>query len=306
MLLVEITRSLNLTLKDCARTDLHSLLNVLNVFYEELERLGQAYDNPHLRAGAESCLQLLSLMGESPEVAMESFAIDLDLLAHHIRQLGMESPRAQSDARVLASILAILTDRVEEMRLDRMAWREITAEELAGNLARFLDTTAVASRGRFRIIEAGEGIPPEGYALDLRIDAPGDRLRAPLIFEDVLRDLVANARKYTSAPARIEVRLNVSPAGELDLMVSDHGIGIPAGEVERVVEMGYRASNVTGRRTLGGGFGLTKAYLVAKGFGGSFWIGSVEGEGTTIRLTLRPPGNEGGGDVAGPPPRLGA
>ena len=42
-------------------------------------------------------------------------------------------------------------------------------------------------------------------------------------------------------------------------------------------------------RTMGGGFGLTKAFLVTKQFGGRFWIASEVGVGTRIRIQIPRP-----------------
>ena len=74
----------------------------------------------------------------------------------------------------------------------------------------------------------------------------------------------------------------------LFLKVTDQGIGIPEEEVEKVTRYGYRASNVFDRRTMGGGYGLTKAYQLCKKFHGRFFIESDEGKGTCIEMTLFP------------------
>jgi hypothetical protein len=47
-------------------------------------------------------------------------------------------------------------------------------------------------------------------------------------------------------------------------------MGIAENEIEHIIEFGVRGSNVTSRRTMGGGYGLTKAYFFTKQFGGTF------------------------------------
>lgn len=42
-------------------------------------------------------------------------------------------------------------------------------------------------------------------------------------------------------------------------------------------------------RTPGGGFGLTKAFVKTREFGGRFWIASAPGVGTRVRLSLPAP-----------------
>ncbi|MSU71205.1 MAG: ATP-binding protein [Opitutus sp.] len=67
------------------------------------------------------------------------------------------------------------------------------------------------------------------------------------------------------------------------------GRGIPADERAAVVEFGRRASNVGNVRTMGGGFGLTKAFLATKQFGGRFWIATEVGVGTRVRIHVPRP-----------------
>jgi signal transduction histidine kinase len=44
---------------------------------------------------------------------------------------------------------------------------------------------------------------------------------------------------------------------------------------------------------MGGGFGLTKAFMVTKRFGGRFWIASELGRGTRIRIVIPLPATAG-------------
>jgi hypothetical protein len=49
-------------------------------------------------------------------------------------------------------------------------------------------------------------------------------------------------------------------------------MGIDEEEISHIIEFGVRGSNVANRRTMGGGFGLTKAYFFTKQFDGSFRV----------------------------------
>jgi signal transduction histidine kinase len=103
-----------------------------------------------------------------------------------------------------------------------------------------------------------------------------------------MRDLIANARKYTAPGGHITAAL-YEDAEALRFLVEDTGRGIPEGELEKVVQFGQRASNVGEVRTMGGGFGLTKAFLVTKQFGGRFWLASQLGVGTRVRIQIPRP-----------------
>ena len=69
-------------------------------------------------------------------------------------------------------------------------------------------------------------------------------------------------------------------------MVKDNGRGIPEDQLQQVVEFGFRGRNVAAHETKGAGFGLTKAYWVARHYKGKMWIESAEQAGTTITLEI--------------------
>jgi PAS domain S-box-containing protein len=105
----------------------------------------------------------------------------------------------------------------------------------------------------------------------------------------VLGNLVDNAVKYSPEGGEIELRIRADD-GWATLDVQDHGIGIPAAEMERVFERFQRASNVEGR--IGGtGIGLASARHIVESHGGSISVISHEGQGSTftIRLPLGDP-----------------
>jgi len=112
-------------------------------------------------------------------------------------------------------------------------------------------------------------------------------IHMPAVFQDVMRDLLANARKYTQPGGTITAGLHDSGT-HLRFVVADTGRGIPPGEIQSVVEFGRRGSNTQDRPTRGAGIGLTKAYYVTRKFGGRMFVQStgVPGEGTRIEIRL--------------------
>ncbi|MFW5828525.1 MAG: ATP-binding protein [Alkalispirochaeta sp.] len=61
----------------------------------------------------------------------------------------------------------------------------------------------------------------------------------PAIFQDVMRDLLANARKYTPPGGKITAGLHNSNS-ELRFVVQDTGAGTPAEEIQNLVTFGTR------------------------------------------------------------------
>ncbi|KAH7830912.1 putative histidine kinase [Monocercomonoides exilis] len=110
-------------------------------------------------------------------------------------------------------------------------------------------------------------------------------IHLPPVFQDVMRDLIMNARKYSLPGATIKARM-INDGTKLMIEVKDNGLGIEESEITHIIEYGVRGSNVAHRRTLGGGFGLTKAYFFTKQFNGTFTVASGIGVGSTFTLLI--------------------
>jgi two-component system sensor histidine kinase SenX3 len=72
----------------------------------------------------------------------------------------------------------------------------------------------------------------------------------------------------------------------VELSVSDQGIGIPPGEIDRIFERFYRVDPARHRSTGGTGLGLSIVKHVAASHGGEVRVWSVEGQGSTFTLSL--------------------
>ncbi|MEX1217320.1 MAG: ATP-binding protein [Acidimicrobiales bacterium] len=100
-----------------------------------------------------------------------------------------------------------------------------------------------------------------------------------------LTNLVDNAVKYSDPGQSIEVSASTGP-GIVVLAVTDHGIGIPARDTDRVFERFYRVDQARSRTTGGTGLGLSIVRNVVTNHNGRVEIDSRLGEGSTFRLFL--------------------
>jgi len=113
-------------------------------------------------------------------------------------------------------------------------------------------------------------------ALVVRIDARG--------YELVVSNLLSNAIKYTPAGS---VRLDLRGEGNWAVLtVADTGMGIPQGDVPKMFQEFFRASNARKGPVSGTGVGLAGAKRVVERFGGRMAFTSTEGEGTTFTVRL--------------------
>ncbi|MGH9797388.1 MAG: HAMP domain-containing sensor histidine kinase, partial [Candidatus Polarisedimenticolia bacterium] len=102
----------------------------------------------------------------------------------------------------------------------------------------------------------------------------------------VLINLLDNAVKFTPDGGKVGLTASAG-GGRVILAVSDNGVGIPQDEIGRIFERFYRVDRSRDRREGGTGLGLAIAKHLTQAMGGSLEVESVQGAGTTFRITLR-------------------
>jgi two-component system, OmpR family, sensor kinase len=112
-----------------------------------------------------------------------------------------------------------------------------------------------------------------------RLPINGD---AKLLFQ-VFSNLLSNAVKYSPHGGAIEVAA-ASTATEAKVAITDHGIGIPPADLERLFERYHRGSNVSG--IVGTGVGLHFVKMIVDRHGGRVAVESREGEGARFTIHL--------------------
>jgi two-component system, LuxR family, sensor kinase FixL len=104
---------------------------------------------------------------------------------------------------------------------------------------------------------------------------------------EVFRNLFTNAIKYNKGPeVVVEVGCLVPKAGGPVYFVRDNGIGI-AQEFQRDVFTMFKRLNAENDDARGAGVGLTFAKKIVERHGGSIWLESELGRGTTFYFTIQ-------------------
>jgi signal transduction histidine kinase/CheY-like chemotaxis protein len=130
-------------------------------------------------------------------------------------------------------------------------------------------------------------------SIDLRVEVgPGvetvysDRLR----LKQVLVNLVSNAVKFTGGGGTVTIRAR-KDGTELEITVSDTGVGVPAEDTERIFESFQQGGRGPSSEE-GTGLGLTLSRRLVELLGGRMWLESEVGVGSTFGFSVRADGDD--------------
>lgn len=105
----------------------------------------------------------------------------------------------------------------------------------------------------------------------------------PVRIREVVTNLVVNALSAMPHGGALTVQVDTPGGNDRRIVVSDTGLGIPAGELEDVFERFHR-----GDRSGGTGLGLTISRDLVEAHGGTISIDSEVGVGTNVTLVIPP------------------
>jgi len=107
----------------------------------------------------------------------------------------------------------------------------------------------------------------------------------PDLILQVLDNLLDNAVKYSPAGSQVTVEARRNKA-EVQVSISDQGIGIPRDKLEAVFEKFYRVDSPLKSKVPGAGLGLSLCQRIVEAHGGRIWAESQENKGSTFHFTL--------------------
>ena len=204
-------------------------------------------------------------------IGMTELALDTELSTEQREYLNLVKQSANSLLDVVNDILDFSKIEAERLELEAIAFG--FREELHQAL-RPLQVRAAQRRLQLR--------------WQVRPDVPdllvGDAVR----FRQVLNNLVSNALKFTTEGwVAVEVEATELDAQKVTLhvVVQDTGIGIPKEKQALVFEPFRQADGSTTRKYGGTGLGLTISSRLVDMMGGSIWLESQPGRGTTFHFT---------------------
>jgi two-component system phosphate regulon sensor histidine kinase PhoR len=199
----------------------------------------------------------LETLTEHRDLPREEFDRILEAMARHSNRLN-----------ALVEDLLILT-RLEARQIES----EFTTIEIDAFFQQIVqDWKKRKDSGDVTIeIEASENLPP------LEVDT--------LRFEQVILNLLENSVAYSNPPRRVVLSAALH-GGQMELRVTDNGMGIPPRDLPHIFERFYRVDKGRSRVSGGTGLGLSIVKHIMQSHQGSVYAESEQGKGTTIVLRL--------------------
>ncbi|HGO2163782.1 TPA: ATP-binding protein [Staphylococcus aureus] len=103
----------------------------------------------------------------------------------------------------------------------------------------------------------------------------------------VFDNVITNAMKYSRGDKRVEFHVKQNPLyNRMTIRIKDNGIGIPINKVDKIFDRFYRVDKARTRKMGGTGLGLAISKEIVEAHNGRIWANSVEGQGTSIFITL--------------------
>lgn len=106
----------------------------------------------------------------------------------------------------------------------------------------------------------------------------------PQRVRQIINNLLYNSLRHTPEGGLVVIEAKERPT-EVEIAISDTGIGIPEQELQSVFRRYYQAEQSV-RATEGSGLGLSIVQQLVEAHGGTISASSVVGQGTTFRFTL--------------------
>lgn len=194
----------------------------------------------------------------------------------------------------LTSFMTII-DR-QSARLARLVEDLLFVSRIEAGTVRFARETVDLARFLHESVEA---LGPEGRPrVELRVsEDAGAVLIDPQRVDQILRNLVENALKFSPVDSTVTVSASIGP-GSVALEVTDRGVGIPAGDLPMIFDRFHQAGQVMTRENEGAGLGLFITKRLVEAMDGTIEVASTMGEGTTftVRIPIPVPA-EGDGEL---------
>lgn len=129
-------------------------------------------------------------------------------------------------------------------------------------------------------------VPPDELDFESAVNTDLPVYHDSKALRSVILNLLINSYKYTGEKKRIRLVVEEEDDDHVAIGVTDNGIGIPKGEIGRILQPFYRVDSRLRGKASGAGLGLAVVSRMVRAHNGALIIESKEGEGSTFRVLL--------------------
>ncbi|MBT3363189.1 MAG: HAMP domain-containing protein [Chloroflexi bacterium] len=243
-----------------ATGEIGQLAGAFNVMAEDLEHAEQLKRNMIADVAHELRTPLTNIRGY------------LEAIGDGVMQPSSETISSLSEE---ATTLARLVDDLQELSLAEAGELKLVLqqEDISGLITQAAN--AVQTQAESKSIAISVNLPDPIYLVSI------DRQR----INQVLGNLIKNAIRHTPQNGNILVSAKQQD-GMINISVADNGEGIAPQELPNIFERFYRVDKSRTRATGGSGIGLTVAKKLVEAHGGTIWVTSTQGQGSTFTFSL--------------------
>lgn len=247
--------------------------------YEQRRRVAAQRDElvalgAKLRAADQQKNRFLAVLGHELRNPMMSLYAGLRLFDRASEKFGAEELRAHMQ-RNLDHMSRLINDLLDISRIEQ------------GKIALRKEGVVLQDVLDFALETVRSPIEEGGHAVALEMpDEPIMLMADPARLKQVFANLIGNAVKYTPPPGDIRVTVSLEPRWA-NVTIADNGIGIPAGEQDRIFRIFEQVDRGEGIIGDGLGIGLALVKQLVELHGGTVTLlESVPGKGSNFEVRL--------------------
>ena len=205
----------------------------------------------------------------------------LTSISGFLEMLQDEEEGLGADGRQYLDVIRRSAERLQALVEDLLLVAQIEAKRIELTFAP-VDVVGLAAQA---VELARPAASEKGVTVEVVADHPPEILADGSRLTQVLDNLVSNALKFTNDGGRVTVRVD-RDGDAVRVSVADTGIGIPTEEQGQVFSRFFRASTATRHAIPGSGLGLAISRALVEQHGGTISLQSIEGEGTSVTVSL--------------------